>query len=64
MINFNINNTLINIQLIPIYGISAGILYYNPNLEPDLEPVDEDEFYEQLSIMFIFFGFNITWFKT
>jgi len=64
LINFNINNTVFNIQLIPIYGFSAGILYYNPNLEPDLEPVDEDEYYEQLSIMILFFGFNITWFKT
>jgi len=64
LINFNINNTVFNIQLIPIYGFCAGILYYNPNLEPDLEPVDEDEYYEQLSIMILFFGFNITWFKT
>ena len=25
----------VDIQIIPIYGLSAGVLYYNPNLEPD-----------------------------
>ena len=50
-------------QIIPIYGISAGILYYNPNLEPDNDPVDHDEFYHQLTVMFFIFGFHITWWK-
>lgn len=63
MINFNINNTQVNIQLVPIYGFSFGILYYNPNLEPDPENVDAEEYYEQLTFMFLFFGIHITWFS-
>lgn len=63
MINFNINNTAFNIQLIPVYGISLGILYYNPNLEPDLDNVASEDFYEQVTVMLLFFGFHITWFE-
>ena len=63
MIDFNINNTQVNIQLVPIYGLSVGILYYNPNLEPDPEDVKEDEFYEQITFMFCVFGIHITWFR-
>ena len=63
MIDFNINNTAFNSQLIPVYGLSLGILYYNPNLEPEPEDLDEDEFYEQITIMFLFFGIHITWWK-
>ena len=62
MIDFNINNTFFNIQIIPIYGISMGILYYNPNLEPDLENVESEEYYEQITVMILFFGFHITWY--
>jgi len=63
LINFTFGNTAFNIQFIPVYGVSAGILYYNPNLEPDSENVDPDDFYEQLTVMFFFFGFHITWWK-
>ncbi len=62
MINFNINNINFNIQFIPIYGISAGLLYYNPNLEPDEEDVEPELFYEQITVMLLFFGIHITWF--
>lgn len=60
MINFFFNDTQITIQAIPLYGLAVGILYYNPNLEPDLEPVDEDDYFEQITIMFLFFGIHIT----
>jgi len=63
LINFNINNTQVNIQLVPIYGLSIGILYYNPNLEPDPEDLEEDEFYEQITFMFCVCGIHITWFR-
>jgi len=63
LIDFNINNIAFNIQFIPIYGLSLGILYYNPNLEPDPEDVPKDEFYEQLTFMFLFFGIHITWYE-
>ena len=53
----------IDLQIIPIYGLSFGVLYYNPNLEPDSEQVDEEDFYHQLTIMFLVFGFHITWWK-
>ncbi len=63
MIQFNINNTLYTLQLIPIYGLGFGVLYYNPNLEPDLEDVAEEDFYEQITLMLFIFGFHFTWFK-
>ena len=53
----------IDLQIIPIYGLSFGVLYYNPNLEPDSEQVEEEDFYHQLTIMFLIFGFHITWWK-
>jgi hypothetical protein len=56
-------NTGINLQIIPIYGLSAGVLYYNPNLEPDIEEVHEDDFYHQLTIMCLVFGLHITVWK-
>jgi Na+-transporting NADH:ubiquinone oxidoreductase subunit NqrC len=61
LIHFNINNTVFNIQIIPVYGFGLGILYYNPNLEPDLDPVSTEEYYEQITVMLFFFGFHITW---
>ncbi len=63
MINFNINNTQVNIQLVPIYGFSLGILYYNPNLEPDIENVDPEDYYDQITFIFFVFGIHITWFR-
>jgi hypothetical protein len=62
LINFTIGNTGFNIQFIPIYGLSIGVLYYNPNLEPE-EKDYKEEFYEQLTLMFLFFGIHITWWK-
>ena len=50
----------VDIQIIPIYGLSAGVLYYNPNLEPDQDDVDQDEFYHQITIMCLLFGLHIT----
>lgn len=63
MIDFNINNIGINIQIIPVYGLATGILYYNPNLEPEPDNVPEDEFFEQVTILLLFFGIHITWWK-
>jgi hypothetical protein len=63
LIQFNINNTLFTIQLIPIYGFAFGVLYYNPNLEPDLEDVEQEDYYEQITVMLFIFGFHFTWFK-
>lgn len=50
----------VDVQIIPIYGLSAGVLYYNPNLEPDQDDVDQDDFYHQITIMFLLFGLHIT----
>ena len=63
MIEFIFFNYLVNIQFIPIYGFRLGALYYNPNLQPDEEDVDEDEFYHQITLMFLFFGIHITTWK-
>jgi hypothetical protein len=59
MIDFFFGDTQVNIQFIPIYGISAGILYYDPSLEPDTE-YDEENFYRQITLMFFLFGVHIT----
>tara|TARA_R100000322_G_scaffold162125_2_gene124563 strand:+ start:553 stop:732 length:180 start_codon:yes stop_codon:yes gene_type:complete len=57
-------NRNINFTFIPIYGIAFGITYYNPNLEPEqLIKVDPEEYYEQVSIMFLCFGLHITVWK-
>jgi len=61
--NFNTRNYGFNIQLIPTYGIALGFLYYNPNLEPSLENVQEENFYEQITILFLVFGIHLTWWK-
>lgn len=56
-------NTEIHIQIIPIYGLAAGVLYYNPNLEPDDEPVEPEEYFEQITLMFFAFGIHLTIWK-
>ena len=53
----------VDVQFIPIYGFAAGVLYYNPNLEPDQPDVNPDDFYHQLTIMFLIVGIHITWWK-
>ena len=58
--NLSFSDLNFNFQIIPIYGLSIGLLYYDPNLEPDLETVDPDEFYSQITVMALFFGFHIT----
>jgi len=63
MIQFIFFDYMIHIQFIPIYGLSLGVLYYNPNLQPDEEDVDEEDFYHQLTIMFLAFGIHITAWK-
>ena len=60
MIDFFIGDKQVNIQFIPIYGCSLGVIYYNPNLEPDSDPVDDDDYYDQITIMLVFFGIHIT----
>lgn len=60
MMHFFFGDKQISIQLIPIYGLSLGLLYYDPNLEPDSDPVEEDEYFQQITLMFLFFGIHIT----
>ena len=56
-------NTEIHIQIIPIYGLAAGVLYYNPNLETDDAPVEPEEYFEQITLMFLAFGIHLTIWK-
>lgn len=58
--NIDFGNIGVNIQAIPIYGLSLGFLYYNPNLEPDSDNVDQDDFYQQVTIMCLIVGLHIT----
>jgi hypothetical protein len=63
MIEFFFFGYAVNIQFIPIYGCGLGVLYYNPNLQPDEEDVPEDDFYHQVTVMFLFFGIHLTIWK-
>lgn len=47
-----------NIQIAPVYGCALGILYYDPTLENDDE-IEEDDYYQQIAFMFVFFSINI-----
>lgn len=58
----NFRNFGFNIQFIPLYGLGIGFLYYNPNLEPD-EKTNKEDFYEQVTFMFLIFGLHITWYR-
>jgi len=51
----------LHIQRCPIYGALFGILYYDPNLEPDKEKVDPEDFYQEVTLCLIFIGIKITW---
>lgn len=53
-------NTQIHIQIIPIYGLATGVLYYDPNLEPDNDSVDPEEFFSQVTVMLLVFGIHLT----
>lgn len=58
---FSFNDFNVNFQLIPLYGLAIGGLYYDPNIEPDREEdVEPEEFYSQITLMFLFFGLHIT----
>ena len=58
--NIDFGSIGVNIQAIPIYGLSIGFLYYNPNLEPDSDNVDDEDFYQQVTIMCLLVGLHIT----
>tara|TARA_R100000541_G_scaffold46631_1_gene53742 strand:+ start:1544 stop:1735 length:192 start_codon:yes stop_codon:yes gene_type:complete len=60
---FSTKNYGFNIQIIPTYGIALGFLYYNPNLEPDNSIVLDEDYYDQLTLLFIIFGLHITWWR-
>jgi hypothetical protein len=60
----SIGNVEIHTQIIKIYGVALGVLYYDPNLEPDFDEVPEEEFYSQVTIMFLFVGIHITIWKS
>tara|TARA_B110000858_G_C17632738_1_gene394276 strand:+ start:51 stop:218 length:168 start_codon:yes stop_codon:yes gene_type:complete len=49
-----------DLQFIPIYGCSLGVLYYSPDIDPSNE---DDDMYHQLTFMFLIFGIHITWWK-
>ena len=58
---FSFNDLNVNFQFIPLHGLAIGGLYYDPNLEPDREEdVEKEEFYSQITLMFLFFGLHIT----
>ena len=61
--NLSFNNFNLNIQIVPIYGMSVGVIYYDPNLEPDMEDVEPEEFYSQITMMFLFFGLHLTFWR-
>jgi len=55
----------LNFQIVPVYGLSIGIIYYNPNIDQrynQLPDVDAEDYYERITVMFVFFAIHITWF--
>ena len=51
-----------DIQFIPIYGISLGVLYYNPRIDPGVEEeVSDNDMYHQITLCFLICGIHITW---
>ena len=55
----------LNFQIVPVYGLSIGVIYYNPNIDQrynQLPDVDAEDYYERITIMFVFFAIHITWF--
>jgi hypothetical protein len=61
--NLSFNDFNLNIQIVPIYGLSVGVIYYDPNLEPDMDDVEPEEFYSQITMMFFFFGLHLTFWR-
>ncbi len=62
--NLSFSNLNFNFQIIPLYGLSIGLLYYDPNLEPDMDKVDPEEYYSQITLMALIFGIHITVWKS
>ena len=60
MIHFFFGDKQVTMQIIPIYGFSARVLYYDPKIDPNIEEVDEEDFFQQITIMFLIFGIHIT----
>ena len=53
-----------DLQIVPVYGLSLGFFYYDPNLEQKmngLENVDEDEFYVKNTSVFYYWN-SYSWF--
>jgi len=51
-----------DIQFIPIYGISLGVLYYNPRIDPGVEEeVSDNDMYHQVTFCFLICGIHLTW---
>lgn len=52
--------TNVDVQFIPVRGFAVGLLHYNPRQEPDIDFVDDDDYYEQYTLMFFLFAIHIT----
>jgi hypothetical protein len=54
-----------NFQIVPVHGLSLGVIYYNPNIDQrfnNLPDVEEEDYFERITFMFLIFGIHITWF--
>lgn len=54
-----------DLQIVPVYGCSVGVFYYDPNLEQRMNgypDVEEDEFFRRITITLFILGIHITWF--
>lgn len=50
-----------DVQIVPIYGISLGFIYYNPRIDPAMEEVSDNDMYHQVTFCFFLVGLHITW---
>lgn len=44
----------INIQLVPLFGLSLGVNYWNPRLTD--ETIEDEDFYHELQFLLLFFA--------
>jgi len=57
----HINDLTIEFLLCPIYGVAVGVNYYNPEL--DGTEIEDDEYYNDLTFLFVILALKIRWWK-
>jgi len=60
-----IANQMFEIRFFPIYGVAAGVNYWDTYMDYDLEDFKEDgESVHILQILLFLFGVSVIWYKS